>query len=72
MSNFGNGFTDIRDYNIMFDMVERGNGGRRAVIALESIDVFSMPRPATIPPALNWGAGATPFDSPALGWTGTE
>jgi len=68
--NFGNGFTDIRNYNIMFDMVdvEMADTG---VIALESMDVFSMPRPTTKTPAYNWGSGGTAFNDGSLGWAGT-
>lgn len=65
MSNFGG--EDIRAYTVMFDItdVEMADTG---VVAMESIDVFQMPRPAAST-VIGWGTGQTyGFNHAQRGW----
>lgn len=58
---------DSRDYSIMFDIidVETADTG---IVAMESIDVYTMPRPADTTPDIAWGTGGTNFNDGTLGW----
>jgi len=70
MSDFGSGFADIRKYNVMFDIVD-AEMSDTGIIALEGIDIYSMPRPAPKTPAYKWGSGGTALNDGSLGWAGT-
>jgi len=66
MSSFGG--EDVRAYTIMFDItdVEMADTG---VVAMESIDVFQMLRPANATPVIGWGTGqAFGFNHAQRGW----
>jgi hypothetical protein len=61
------GADDARDYSIMFDIIDIETADT-GVVAMESIDIYTMPRPADATADIAWGTGGTNFNDGTLGW----